>query len=297
LQAAPFRLAWRDGLFMVKRILAAGVAISLLAGCAPRTQAAPHPRIISYSPSVTDIIVDLGLADHLVGVTRYCLLPPGESRPVVGDEEKPNSEFIASLQPDIIFHQGKGENFRSVQQRLPGAKIISVKTDSVAGILDSIRTIADAAGQPQRGMELAEKIHSRLDALRGEYAAGPHPRVFFAMGYDHPGTIGGGTYLDELIGLVGGANVAGDMTGYPQVNAEWVLAARPDVVICQVDNDSQLEPARRYWLGLAGLPAARSGRVYVTADPRVTFYGSRIAQLAEQLALWIHPPAATEKAP
>jgi iron complex transport system substrate-binding protein len=241
--------------------------------------------------------VDLGLADHLVGVTRFCLLPPGISRPVVGDEEKPNSEFIASLQPDIIFHQGKGENFRSVQQRLPGAKIISVKTDSVAGILDSIRTIADAAGQPQRGTELAEKIRSRLDALREKHAAGPHPRVFFAMGYDHPGTIGGGTYLDELIGLTGGANVAGDMAGYPQVNAEWVLAARPDVVICQVDNDSQLEPARRYWLGLTGLPAARSGRVYVTADPRVTFYGSRIAQLAEQLALWIHPPAATEKAP
>lgn len=279
---------------MIKRTLSILVATTLIIGCAPKVRPAPRPRIISYSPAVTDILYDLGLGEHIVGVANYSILPDGENKPIVGDVSNPNSEFILSLQPDIILHQSSPQTtqFDSIKRHLPELKVVSVMTDSVPGVLDSIRTIAEVSGVKDRGEELAAKIKARLDALEQKCKDLPRPRVLFVMGYDHPGTAGGKTYLDDIITLAGGVNVARDMDRYPQINAEWVLQAKPDVIICQIDKPSEVDAARRYWLSLAGVPAAQSGRVYVTADPRITIYGSRLADVAEQFGAWIHGESA-----
>jgi iron complex transport system substrate-binding protein len=131
---------------MVKRPLPLVVTARLIFGCTGDSRRAPHPRIVSYSPAVTDIVYDLGLGEHLVGVTSWCILPAGQSKPIVGGETRPNTEAILGLGPDLIFIQQDPSSFNALRAQDPRVRVISVKTDSLAGILQSIRTIGQAAG-------------------------------------------------------------------------------------------------------------------------------------------------------
>jgi iron complex transport system substrate-binding protein len=273
---------------MVKRTLVGLVSLACILGCGPRPAPAPRPRIISYSPSVTDILYDLDLGEHVVGVTSWCILPPGQSKPVVGSETAINTEAVLKLRPDLIFIQQDPSRFQPLLRQDPNVRVLSVKTDSIEGILAAVRTIAEAAGVAKRGQALAGRIARRLEDIRRRWSDQPRPRVLFAMGYDHPATCGRGTYLDEIITLAGGRNVAAEKySGWPTINVDVVLSLAPDVLICQT-NPQDAESARNYWTSLKGLPAARSGRVYVSTDRRLTIFGSGIADTADQFARWIH---------
>jgi len=82
------------------------VAIS---GCSNRSEqsekGANHPRIVSFAPSLTQILFDMGLSRNIVGVTRWCVLPKGVSKPIVGDRFHVNTEAILNVDPDIILIQ------------------------------------------------------------------------------------------------------------------------------------------------------------------------------------------------
>ncbi len=271
------------------------VSAMLAGGCRKSGSNAPRPRIISYSPSVTDIIYDLGLGEHLVGVTSWCINPPGmDKKPVIGNEKNPNTEAMLVFEPDIVFIQQDPSRFDPLKKLRPEVRIISVKHDSVSGIYDSIMTIGQAAGVSERAEKLVAKIKSRIERVRKRNEGKPRPRVLFVMGYDHPSTCGSGTYLDELIRIAGGINVAAQRhEGWPTINAEIILALKPDVLIC-LTNPSEVEAARKYWMSLRELPAVANERVYISTERRMTIFGSLVADVAEQFADWIHPSAAAQ---
>lgn len=271
-------------------------AAACLAGCksAPPPPA-PHPRIISYSPAVTDILYDLGLGPHVIGVTGWCIVPEGFGPRIVGDVTNPNTEAILALEPDLIIIQQDPSKFDPLRSQNPRIRVLSVKTDSLEGIIESVQTIAQAAGVEAKGAELAGGIRKRLDDLRRRWQGQPRPRVLFVMGFDHPGTVGKDTYLDELITIAGGQNVAEGLSKWPTINAEMIMNMKPDVLICQV-NPGEGDNAMKYWQGLGAIPAVAHNRVYVTTDKRMTIFGSRIADAAETLARFIHAEPSTQPA-
>lgn len=71
-------------------------------------------RIISIVPSQTELLFDLGLAEHLVGITKFCIHPVHgvQSKVKIGGTKQLNIELIKSLQPDLII-ANKEENDRS----------------------------------------------------------------------------------------------------------------------------------------------------------------------------------------
>ena len=285
---------------MVKRLVVYLVAVVMLTGCSKPPAQAPRPRIISYSPSVTDILIDLGLEQHLVGVTSWCMLPAGVTKPIVGSESAINTETVLELAPDLIFVQQKTEKFDPLLKRLPSCRVVSVKTDSVEGVLQSIRTIGqevDKAGpQPLGAAEKSEKLSAgvrrHLEEIRRK-APSRRPRVLFVMGHDHPYTTGRDTFLHELIEIAGGVNAAGESyTGWKSINLEVILALAPEVLICQT-TPTEEGAARTYWNALKDLPAVKAGKVIVTTDRRLTIFGSRIGDSAQQLALWMHGASGT----
>jgi len=274
-------------------ILSAVLLAPVVSGCREKPPPADPAavRIISYSPAVTDILYALGLGDNLVGVTSWCILPDGASKPIVGSQSDVNEERILSLRPSVIFIQQSPGKFKSLKSLMPDLSVISLKHDSLEGILTSIRTIGRASGASERAERLVTELRGRLDRVRGRVRGKVRPRVLFVMGYDHPSTCGAGTYLDEIIRVAGGVNAAGErFRGWPMINADVILSLRPDVLICQV-NSGDVESARRYWGSLSSVPAVAQNRVYVSADRRLTIFGSGAADVAEQFAEWIHGPA------
>ncbi len=235
-------------------------------------------RIISYSPSVTDIVVDLGLLDNLVGVTSWCELPDGVSVTRVGSESTLNSEALLALDPDVIFIQQTKDRFLPLMKMRPDLKVVSVSHDSIEGISSSIRTIADTVGYSARGDKLAKQIMGRVEQIRQRCINKPKRRVLFLMGYDHPATCGRNTYLDEIISVVGGVNAAGEnYKGWPAINAEMIVKLRPDVIVCQV-NPGQEAGARKYLSAFKQVPAISEGRLHITANRRLTLFGSRVLE-------------------
>ena len=95
-------------------ILIAALALGLC-GCPKRDRQdqAESPRIISYSPALTGIVFDMGLGDHVVGVTTYCVLPPEQTRPKVA---RTNVEKILHLRPDVILIQQASKDFDAVRE-------------------------------------------------------------------------------------------------------------------------------------------------------------------------------------
>jgi len=278
-------------------LLALLPAVVLAVGCRDESPDAQglRPRIISYAPSITDILYDLGLGDHIVGVTSWCILPAGQVKQVVGSESDVNTEAILSLQPDLIIVHQDLAPFEQVQKHRPGCRVISVRTRTVEGIIRSIETIADAADVSQRGRDLAEKVRRDLDELRSSAQGRDRPGVLFVHGFDHPYTCGAGTYVGQLIEIAGGRNVAAEYyEGWTSINAEMVMKMAPDVLICQA-NAAETDKAMQYWQQLADIPAVANGRVYISTSRRMTIPGSRIAAAAAQLARYIHPGATTQE--
>src|SRR5271167_2906253 len=82
---------------------------------------APPQRIVSTTPSITEMLYALGLGDRVVGVTRYCRYPPeAQLKPKIGDYTSPNLEAIAALRPDLVIVQTNPVRLR---ERLTALKL------------------------------------------------------------------------------------------------------------------------------------------------------------------------------
>ena len=131
--------------------------------------AAPQ-RIISTSPSITEMLYALGLGDRVVGVTTFCHYPPEvEKKTKIGNYLNPNLEVIVALRPDLVIAETTGVRR---PEKLSSLKLNVVEIDdaNLAGIYASIRTIGKAAGVPERAERLCSSMRASLDELRRKTA-------------------------------------------------------------------------------------------------------------------------------
>lgn len=268
---------------------------------APADVLAPAQRIVSISPSCTEALFALGLDDRVIGVTRYCKYPPeAQSKPIVGGYLDPNYETILSLQPDLIVL--RGENAQSVEafERL-GLKTLSVRHDSVEGILESFLAIGRACDVDAKAEELVATLRAKMERLENRMRGLPRPSVLLvadrSMGtgrIEHVYVTGGDGFMNRMIALAGGRNACPDAsTGYPEVSAEGILTMNPDVIVdfCYLERQGGLdkEQVLRDWRQLPEVEAVRKGRVHLINDDFAFIPGPRFILLAEKLAELIHP--------
>src|SRR6266851_3822594 len=103
--------------------------------------AAPPQRIVSTTPSITELLYALGLGDRVAGVTRFCHYPPeAQQKPKIGDYINPNLEAIAALRPDLVIIQ---TNPVHLAKRLASIQLrsIEVNQENIEAIYKSIRVI------------------------------------------------------------------------------------------------------------------------------------------------------------
>ena len=255
-------------------------------------------RIVTLAPNLTEIVFALGLEEKLVGVTSHCDFPAAaRSKPQVGDVVNPSLEKILELKPDVVFGSTAGNRRETVEalERL-GVPLYGVEARSVEGIFVSIRDIAELAGAPRAGAELAGRLEARLAALGVHTAAGPAPRVLFAIWMEPLVTIGNDTFLNDVLARAGAESVTADLgESWPRLSVEEVIRRDPDYLILPRTHSLQAsferlvqeEPWRR-------LRAVRENRI-VWLDDAVLRPGPRIVDAIEELARALHPEIATRE--
>ena len=267
------------------------LASSILAGCEqylPRPDA-PRPRTVSFSPAITAMLFDMGLDDHIVGVTTYCTVPEGLGIPVVGSQLNIRAEPILAVQPDVLLTQTAKERFETVRKLNPDIKIKYFRTETLADIADMMVEIAALLDRPEKGIEARKRFLAKLAEVRRRVARRARPRVIFVMGHHNPAVAGRATFMNELIEVAGGVNAAAEKyERWKSIGVESILNLAPDVIVCQSEV-AAADEARRYWEALAG-SAGRKVRVHVVTDKRWTIPTGRMADpIAGQMADIIHP--------
>jgi iron complex transport system substrate-binding protein len=259
-------------------------------------------RIVSTSPSITEVLFALGLDDSVVGVSTYCRYPAAAmALPKIGTFLKPNTEAIARLRPDLAIVSG-GINDVSRQLSMLGIRSITV---SAARTLDDvysmIRELGRAAGVESRAETLVSNIHARLDRLRTDSRTRPERRVLVVVGRS-PGSLSDlvavsrGSFLSDLVTVAGGVNVLTDPTlpAYPRIAMETVIRLDPDLIVDAGDmGETTAEHVRRQpiteglWRQQTAVRAARSGDVHAVTSDAFVVPGPRIVEAAETLAGWL----------
>lgn len=275
------------------------ITLALLLAAGPLS--AQPARLVSTAPGVTEILYALGLGPKVVGVTTFCRYPADAlSKPKVGTFIQPDFERIAAQRPDLVFIIRNPIDLAAKLRRL-GLRVEELRLDTVDEILASIRQAGRAAGVAAAGDALAARLRAELDSLREP--ASQRPRVTALYIVDRtPGTLQGmfaagpGSYLDELMTLAGGRNVAPAAGGpFPKISLEQVLAADPEVIFDMGDSMQGRAAAagtRRaklaLWANYAGLRAVRNRRVYDVSSDAFVVPGPRLVEAARALEALLH---------
>ncbi|HXU30715.1 MAG TPA: helical backbone metal receptor [Thermoanaerobaculia bacterium] len=294
----------RISTFRRARLLPALFAFLALTGC-PRKEpaavsAANAPqRLISLAPSVTETLFALGLGDRVVGVGDYTFWPAEAlKKPRIGGLIDPNLERITALRPDLAVLLPSERDIGTKLAPL-GVETLIVHNESLADIEASFRTIAARCGVPEAGEKLAVSWHTDL-APRPLVSSSAAPKVLMVV-ERQAGRLGElyvagpGTYLDELLGRLGGLNVFADAPNlYPQASLEAIVARKPDLIF-ELRSDEPSEAARRDliadWQPLAAVPAVKEGRIRVIAGNFTLIPGPRLPQLYKAMATAMAQPS------
>ncbi|MBU6294126.1 MAG: cobalamin-binding protein [Planctomycetes bacterium] len=286
-------------------------------------------RIVSLLPSATEVVCELGLGDSLVGVTHECDYPdfvsalPKVTRALIPQDatslqidslvreslqarkslyalDMPEME---RLRPDLIITQALCDvcavaeaDVAAAAASLPGRpKVLNLEPMSIGDVLETLATVANAAGVPAHADTAIQRLRMRINAVaeRSSKVAG-RPRVVVLEWLDPPFSCG--HWTPELVDLAGGDEVIAK-PGQPSRTIRWdeVVAARPDVLFiacCGFSVDRTLVdlPGLASRPGWADLPAVQADRVFVT-DGNAYFSrpGPRLVDSLEILAHALHP--------
>lgn len=293
------------------------VAVAVPAGGFSRgVQAAgggpPAMRVVSLAPALTQMVVDVGKGDLLVGVAQHDRAVAG--LPVVGHWQDIDSELLLSLRPThVLTMAGKHAappplltklaascGFKLLVYRLP------TRVSEVSEIIFDRHgpTQADNGPSPpclgvalnasDRAEQLAKRILIELSRVRAATAGLPKPRVLMVIGVNPLMASGPGTVHDELLSYCGARNAAGNaMVGAPVYDKERLLAANPGVVLFLLPHAAMLgsidtDPRLALFRGLP-IDAVKEGRVALVDDPQVLLTSSGVGRIAMAMAKAIHP--------
>lgn len=278
---------------------------------------AKSPRIASFVPSATDLLIAGGMADHLVAVSNFDKANPAVSGqeggdggekpgrmkwPSAGDYQTVDWERLSVVKPEVLL------TFMA-RDRLPagmahraermGIRIENLKVETVADVLATWRKLGEITGEREKAERAVELMSIKLAAVEELYAGrsggGPSGRggirTVMVLG-DEPFTvIGAGTFLDELLTMVGGENAAAQLGGgkaYPTVDREQLKALGAEVVVHLLPSASEQRVAqvRRFWAEHPEIPGARGVRVlthWSLLQP-----GAQLVRIATELGDAIH---------
>lgn len=186
-------------------------------------------RVVSLVPSLTETLVALGAGGDLVGVTSYCVHPPGlaERMAAVGGTKTPRLEIIRSLEPDLV-HMNLEENLRPHAEQIAEFSTVFVTDPSSVKDVDLLfATLGAIHGAGDAAARLREELASELGTISAER----RNFTFATPIWKRPWMwCGGDTYVSALVEMAGGRNVFADQARYPEMTLEDVMQRGPEVI-------------------------------------------------------------------
>jgi len=280
-----------------------------------------HPeRIVSLSPSSTEILFAVGAGPKVVGVTDYCNYPhdlkawiEADELTRVGGYWNPSIETIVALKPDLVLvstakctvktNECKVNCKRrceitvqvAAQLRSLGLKVLILGPHSLNDVLDDILLVGRTSGNAAEASNLVEKLRQRIETVAKKSKTTSHrPKVYFEVWNDPYMSVSSGTWIGDVINLAGGANIFGEaVSEWPIIDSEDIVQRNPDIIVFPF-----IPGVPRFWgsfedvkkrPGWEGINAVRSGSFYEVPRDFISRPGPRLVEALEMVEKFIHP--------
>lgn len=256
-------------------------------------ESAPQ-RIVSLAPSETEGLFALGLDEQVVGVSDNDDYPESvKDKPRMGGFQV-NVEAVVAAQPDLVLAGSLvgDETVKSLSDL--GLKVFRSNAKTMEEVMANIRLVGQITDRQKEAGEVTGQMQAELDKVKeavGKLPADQKKKVYieFSPGW----TVGKGEFMDEMITLAGGENVASDLTGWNEINEENIIKANPDVILYAKsvvdENNRTLADIIKSRGGWDQITAVKEGRIIGLDDNLLSRPGPRVTKGLIDVANAIYP--------
>jgi ABC-type Fe3+-hydroxamate transport system substrate-binding protein len=257
-------------------------------------------RVISLSPSTTDIVAALGRHAALVGVDQYSReLPEIGELPSLGGLFAPDLERALELRPTLVLGvRSEVQAAFFAQLRARGVSVYEIDSSgSLEQVLGTYEAIGKRIERETAARELVAQVREQLAGVARSVAGLERPSVALIVEREPLYVAAGGSFASALIDAAGGRNVFADLaSAYPQVSLELLAERAPEVLIDSTQGQAIAPEAERearaYWSRFSFVR-----RVEIVPPGVATQPGAQLAEGARILRARVHPELATSDAP
>ncbi|MEI6407866.1 MAG: helical backbone metal receptor [Bacteroidota bacterium] len=191
----------------------------------------PPKRIVSLVPSQTELLFDLGLDAHVVGITKFCIHPTVwyQTKSKIGGTKTLNIPQIISLQPDLIIGNKEENEAAQINELAAQFPVWISDVNSLPDAIDMISQIGHLIGKTLEAQAISTKIESlfELYALKRPLHK---PRVAYFIWRKPYMVAAGNTFIHEMLNLAGFENNFGHLKRYPEIQLETLAEVKPDAI-------------------------------------------------------------------
>jgi iron complex transport system substrate-binding protein len=271
--------------------------VTVKAANGPLTLKARPERIVSLSPTTTEMLFAIGAGSQVAAVDDQSNYP-AEAPKTELSAYKPNLEAIAAKDPDLVVTSDDTAGLVAGLKRLKIPVLLAPAAKSLDDSYAQIEQLGAATGRVGDAAEVVARMRKDIQDLTQEAARRPglsyyhelDPNLYSATSR---------TFIGSVYGLLGLTNIADKAQGaagdYPQLSAEYVLSADPDLIFladtkcCQ---QSAATIAKRP--GWSKVTAVRTGNVVALDDDVASRWGPRVVDFLRVVS---HRVAAATPAP
>lgn len=252
--------------------------------------------IVSTAPSVTEILMGLGLGSKIIVADLYSADVEGIDPEICTlDFYNLNIEELTVLEPDLVIISGmsmSGADDPYAALKDMGVNVIYVPTsNSIDAVKLDIEFLAGYTGTQEAGEKMISDINAVV-ARVSETADGIFQKksVYFEMGAaPYLYSCGSGTFIDEVISLIGAENIYSGESGWLSNSEESVIAANPDVILTNVYYEGYDFNEIKTRPGWEGISAVQNGDVYSVDSNATSRPSQNIVKGIQQIAMAVYP--------
>ncbi len=257
---------------------------------------APPQRIVSLSPSATEMLFAIGVGDRVVGVSTACDYPPeAKEKEKVGALGTPSLEKLLKVDADLMVTTPLRRPEVAARIERLGIRICTVEQRTLEDVYKSIIKLGRITGAEQAANELAAELSSQQKEIARRYENIPvenRPRVFLELGADPLITAGRLSFVNDVIEKAGGRNIAASIEkDWIKINPEFLLREDPDIIILSyMRGQGPGKKGLAARIGWDQIKAVREGRIIDDVHPDYLLRpGPRIIEGLRMLAERFHP--------
>lgn len=236
-------------------------------------------KIVSLVPSLTELLIDLGLSDKLVGRTRFCIHPANKvvQIPIIGGTKNPNIEKIISLEPDYILANKEENRQEDIEELQKHCNVHLTNIDTISEALAAITEI----GKQLAVEEKAHQISREINLVLSQKPSFESLKTAYFIWRDPWMVAGSETYIHDVMREWNLENIFNEQFRYPEIDLDELQKSKPDLILLSSEpypfKEKHISEIKKY---------CPNANIELINGEWFSWYGSGMIQSFKSLTQW-----------